>query len=90
MTTDEAIEIIECGEISNRWGEMGEEVEKMAIKALKQEAILDKIRAEIKEQDKERCFDEYEMRAYRTGLYDAIYIIDKYKAESEAHDADSN
>ena len=37
MTRDEAIEIIECGDISNRWGKDGEEVEKMAIKALEQE-----------------------------------------------------
>ena len=36
MTRDEAIEIIECGDISNRWGKDGEEVEKMAIKALEQ------------------------------------------------------
>lgn len=37
MTREEAIEIIECGDISNRWGKDGEEVEKMAIKALEQE-----------------------------------------------------
>lgn len=36
MTREEAIEIIECGDISNRWGKDGEEVEKMAIKALEQ------------------------------------------------------
>jgi hypothetical protein len=34
MTREEAIEIIECGDISNRWGKDGEEVEKMVIKAL--------------------------------------------------------
>lgn len=44
---------------------------------------LDKIRAEIKEQKKERCFDDDDMFAYRTGLDDAILIIDKHKAESE-------
>lgn len=43
MTNDEAIEIIECGDISNRWGKDGEEVEKMAIKALKQEPCKDAI-----------------------------------------------
>lgn len=43
MTIDEAIEIIECGDISNRWGKDGEEVEKMAIKALKQEPCEDAI-----------------------------------------------
>lgn len=34
MTREEAIDIIKCGDISNRWGKDGEEVEKMAIKAL--------------------------------------------------------
>ena len=43
MTIDEAIEIIECGDISNRWGKDGEEVEKMAIEALKQEPCEDAI-----------------------------------------------
>lgn len=41
MTNDEAIEIIECGDISNRWGKDGKEVEKMAIKALKQQPCDD-------------------------------------------------
>ena len=36
MTREKAIEIIKCGDISNRWGKDGEEVEKMAIKALAQ------------------------------------------------------
>ena len=37
MTNEEAIEIIKCGDISNRWGDSGEVVENMAIKALEQE-----------------------------------------------------
>ena len=40
MTRDEAIEYIECGEISNRWGKEGEEAERMAIEALKAEPKL--------------------------------------------------
>lgn len=52
--------------------------------------VLDKIRAEIEEQKKERCFDDDDMFVYRTGLDDALYIIDKYKAESEVSDADSD
>ena len=40
----------------------------MAIKALEQESVLDKIRAEIMSKD---------------GLEEALEIIDKYKAESE-------
>ena len=55
----------------------------MAVKALEQEPILDKIRAEIEEQKEERCFDDDDMCIYRTGLDDALYIIDNYKAESE-------
>ena len=45
--------------------------------------VLDKIRAEIEEQKECRCFDDDDMYIYRTGLDDALYIIDKYKAESE-------
>ena len=40
MTNDEAIEIIDCGEIYNRWGEMGKEVERMAIEALKKKPSI--------------------------------------------------
>lgn len=42
MTREEAIEIIECGDISNRWGKDGEEVEKMAIEALSSSEIPNK------------------------------------------------
>ena len=45
--------------------------------------LLDEIRAEIEEQKKERCCDDNDMFVYRMGLDDALYIIDKYKAESE-------
>jgi hypothetical protein len=51
MTREKAIEIIECGDIYNRWGDDGKEVEQMAIKALEQEQktdVLDKIRDEIR------------------------------------------
>lgn len=41
--------------------------------------VLDKIRAEIEEQKKERCFDDDDMFVYITGLDDALYIIDKYR-----------
>lgn len=40
MTKEEAIEIIDCGEISNRWGKDGEEVEKMAIEALERQPSI--------------------------------------------------
>lgn len=48
-------------------------------------AVLDKIRAEIEQEYK----DESE-HPYGQGLRRALQIIDKYKAESEKTDADSN
>lgn len=54
------------------------EVLEFTIKALEQEPILDKIRAEIEQEYK----DETEHH-YGQGLRRAIKIIDKYKAESE-------
>ena len=52
----------------------------MAIKALEQENILDKIRAEIDEQyDRVHPYDI----SCAEGLEMALGIIDKYKAESE-------
>ena len=52
----------------------------MAIKALEQEPILDKIRAEIDEQyDRVHPYDI----SCAEGLEMALEIIDKYKSESE-------
>ena len=73
MTREEAITILDC---ERPYGSCGcgatdEEIEEaldMAIKALEQEPILDKIRAEIMSKD---------------GLEDALEIIDKYMAESK-------
>ena len=48
--------------------------------------VLDKIRAEIEEQKECRCFDDDEMLVYRTGLDDALYIIDKYTDSEESND----
>lgn len=54
----------------------------MAIKSLEQESVLDKIRAEIEQEQYafilDRDFDE----GVRFGLMLAYQIIDKYKAES--------
>ena len=44
-------------------------------------AVLDKIRAEIEGQKECRCFDDDDMFIYRTGLNDALNIIDKYRGE---------
>jgi len=45
--------------------------------------VLNKIKAEIEEQKECRCFDDNDMYIYKTGLNDAIDIIDKYTRESE-------
>lgn len=58
-------------------GSYGADIDR-SIKALEQEDILDKIRAEINE--------EYRVESehpYGQGLRRALQIIDKYKAESE-------
>lgn len=47
--------------------------------AMKQEPILDKIRAEIADLDDA----EYEFEGYYKAVNDALQIIDKYKAESK-------
>lgn len=87
MTREEAIDIIECGDISNRWGKDGEEVEKMAIKALKQESILDKIRVEIEKAVWEDVVsldgETDELRIPRLDPDDVFEIIDKYKGNKE-------
>jgi hypothetical protein len=58
----------------------------MAIKALEQEPILDKIRAEIWDLqygDEEKSMtDEDRADAYNNAIRQVIEIIDKYKAES--------
>lgn len=51
------------------------------IKALEQEPILDKIRAEIEdERSFQRTMEEYDIA---TGLRKALDILDKHKTESE-------
>jgi len=39
---------------------------------------IEQIRAEIEGQKECRCFDDDDMFIYRTGLDDALYIIDKH------------
>ena len=51
----------------------------MAIKALEQGPILDKVRAEIADLDDA----DYDYEGYYKAVTDALQIIDKYKAESE-------
>ena len=58
--------------------------------AMKQEPILNKIRAEIKRQEKWLMDAGY--NAYNVDIaFNAIkLVVDKYKAESEGKDAESN
>ena len=52
---------------------------KEAIKALEQESIIDKIRAEMADLDDA----DYDYEGYYKVITDALQIIDKYKVESE-------
>ena len=58
-----------------------------AIKALEQQPVLDRIRAEIcdlRYGDEEKSMtDENRVDAYNNAIEQVIEIIDKYKAESE-------
>ena len=58
-------------------------------KALDNEDVLDKIRAEIMENindlDVQSCDDDID-KGYAIGLETALGIVDKYKTESEAED----
>lgn len=51
------------------------------IKVVEQESILDKIRNEIEQIAKD--YDKFDDHRRKRGLWIAIDIIDKYKAESE-------
>ena len=59
-----------------------EEAVDMAIKALEQEPVLDKIRAEIANLDDA----DYDYEGYYKAVKDVLQIIDKYKAEMESED----
>ena len=84
MTREEAIARIKDHKIIHKMNEPRaiyiSEALDMAIKALKQESVLDKIRAEIEAIIGERNLDDYE---FCSGLICARKILDKCKAESE-------
>ena len=97
MTTEKAIEILsDVGDINRCCAEDAEALD-MAIKALEQKAVLDKVRAEILDEAEYAYadFDRYKediLHAepdelpdddFRYGLERAVEIINKYKAESE-------
>lgn len=78
MTIEEAIEILKDGELNPCVTEDREACD-MAIKALEQGPILDKVRAEIADLDDA----DYDYEGYYKAVTDALQIIDKYKAETE-------
>ena len=83
MTREEAIMVLKneqphCGEKALFSEEKKYEAYDVAIKALEQEPVLDKIRAEIEGLTYYWC----EVNP-KSVIDDALQIIDKYKAESE-------
>ena len=83
MTREEAIEFIAQSVKSDV--DMAKVAD--AIKALEQEPVLDKIRAEIEQIIREEIVDraggEYETIVSTIDPDDVLEIIDKYKSESE-------
>jgi hypothetical protein len=74
MTKEEALKVLDTIPT------IGEQVDalEIAIEALEQESILDKIRAEIeRHRRKTQSIDPYDL------VGDCLEIIDKYRAESE-------
>lgn len=76
MTKEEAIKILHSAikKPNTKDGYLGQALD-MAINALEQESVLDKIRAEIEELDGEWI-----------PFWDVVEIIDKYRAESETQE----
>lgn len=85
MTIDEAIEILKDGELNPCVTEDREACD-MAIKALEQEPIIDKIRAEVIAKYPKNYAGEPELGgcACEFSLNQILQIIDKYKAEMES------
>lgn len=97
MTREEAIKVLEM--FLHKQCDLGRtefaydadtvwEAVNMASKALKQETVLDKIRAEIEQVIREETVvdcsgGEYERIVSTIDLDDVLEILDKYKAESE-------
>ena len=85
---DEMCNSHKCDECSLNYerGNMGEQKEwlRLAIKALEQESILDKIRAEIEQlSDSKRDGNTVTLYSWNGMKRKVLDIINKYKAESE-------
>ena len=98
MTREEAIRHLNTYSTTNGSGQTSqaqhEEAKRIGIKALEQESVLDKIRAEIEEKygDYDICewsedydYEENDISEYHQvgKVSDILTIIDEYKAESE-------
>ena len=87
MTRENAINNLEMisvafvGPVTKEQKKLIDDTFDMAIKALKQESVLDEIRAEIKKEG-EPCIYEIDF-AYKHGLLRALEIIDKYRKGDE-------
>ena len=85
MTREDAIlhMTLRREELKHSVGDLDEDIKAfdMAIEALEQEPVLDKIRAEIAEEQNDCMVKEQIDTAY--GLELALGIIDKYKEERE-------
>lgn len=87
MTNAEAVSLlmnISAYDIDNKRGMQKQEALEMAIKALEQEPVLDKMRAEIEELD--RYYDNDYFSTNNCPMYkcnEVLLIIDKYKTERE-------
>jgi hypothetical protein len=77
MTREEAIAELNTFKVGAK-SELGENALDMAIKALEQEPVLDKVRTEIEEL--EEGITSYDTWIFKNEVLD---IIDKYKVESE-------
>ena len=95
MTNEEAIKLIETIKHEFFINDLGCEALDMAIEALEQEPILDKIRAEIKALSPEpTAYDVVDGNPIKEAVWeiiaDALKIIDKYKPESEGQNEKNN
>ena len=83
MTREEAINFLKGYLDEEVYTEKCRNAHKMAIKALEQESVIDKIRAEIERLQKMCDKDDLNLMAQYSAFGMVLDILDKYKAESE-------
>lgn len=92
MTNEEAIELIKVAQAEVEWSCPMDYVVAfdLAIKALEQTDVLDKIRAEIMDFEEELFHRPNTDYADYAAVRHCVEIIDKYKVERSDKDADSD